>query len=69
VRSDLFLIKGGRARHQWLAPVILAIQKAEIRRIAVQSQPQANSTEILSQKKKSIQKKGRWRGSSGRASD
>jgi hypothetical protein len=27
-----------RARHQWLTPVILAIQEAEIRRITVQSQ-------------------------------
>jgi hypothetical protein len=27
----------------WLIPVILATQKAEIRRIIVQSQPQANS--------------------------
>jgi hypothetical protein len=28
-----------QARHQWLLPVILAIQEAEIRRIEVQSQP------------------------------
>jgi hypothetical protein len=28
---------------QWLTPVILTTQKAEIRRIEVQSQPQANS--------------------------
>jgi hypothetical protein len=27
------------ARHQWLMPVILATQKAEIRRITVQIQP------------------------------
>jgi hypothetical protein len=27
------------ARHQWLTPVILAVQEAEIRRIMVQSLP------------------------------
>jgi hypothetical protein len=27
------------ARHQWLTPVILAVQEAEIRRIVLQSQP------------------------------
>jgi hypothetical protein len=30
--------------HQWLTPVILASQEAEIRRISVQSHPQANSS-------------------------
>jgi hypothetical protein len=31
------------AKHQWLMPVIVATQEAEIRRIAVQSQSPANS--------------------------
>jgi hypothetical protein len=31
-------------RHQWLTSVILDTQKAEIKRISVQSQPQANSS-------------------------
>jgi hypothetical protein len=47
-------------------PVILAIQEAEIRRMAVQSQPQANSSlDPISKKKKKqpITKKGWWSGS------
>jgi hypothetical protein len=40
-------------------PVILASQEAKIRRIVVQSQPWANSSETLSPKK-SIKKKD-WR--------
>jgi hypothetical protein len=43
-------------------PVILPTQEAEIRRITVQSLPQANSLEILS-RKKAITKKGWWSGS------
>jgi hypothetical protein len=37
------LKEGVEARHWQLTPVILATQEAEIRRITVQSQPQANS--------------------------
>jgi hypothetical protein len=44
-------------------PVILATQEAEIRRIAVQSQPGQIVQETLSQKKPFTQK-GWWRGSS-----
>jgi hypothetical protein len=36
----LFLDKTKAAQHQWLRPIILATQEAEIRRIAVRSQPQ-----------------------------
>jgi hypothetical protein len=38
------------AGRRWLTPVILATQKAEIRRIAVQSQPGHIVLKILSQK-------------------
>jgi hypothetical protein len=37
----LFLKERASARCRWLMPVILATQEAEIRRIAVQSQPWA----------------------------
>jgi hypothetical protein len=37
-------------RHQWLTPIILATQEAEIRRIIVQSQPGQVVCETLSQK-------------------
>jgi hypothetical protein len=38
------------ARHQWLTPVILATQKAEIRRIVVQTQLGQTVRETLSRK-------------------
>jgi hypothetical protein len=38
------------AMHHWLMPVILATQKAEIRRFAVRSQPGQIVCETLSQK-------------------
>jgi hypothetical protein len=40
------------ARHQWLMPVILATQEAEIRRIAVRSQSWANTSRDPISKKK-----------------
>jgi hypothetical protein len=40
-----------RPKSWWLMPVILATQKAEIRRIMVQSQPRQTVLETLSQKK------------------
>jgi hypothetical protein len=38
------------ARHQWLTPIILSPQEAEIRRIEFQGQPKKNESETLSQK-------------------
>jgi hypothetical protein len=37
-----------KARHQWLRPVILANQEAEIRRIMVESQPRQIVCETVS---------------------
>jgi hypothetical protein len=48
------------AGHWWLTRVILATQKAEIRRITVQSQPQQTVHKTLSQKKKKKTKKKVW---------
>jgi hypothetical protein len=39
-----------RVRHQWLTPIILVTQKAEIRRITVQSQAGQIVLKTLSQK-------------------
>jgi hypothetical protein len=38
------LYKNDTSGHRWLILVILASQEAEIRRISVQSQPQANGS-------------------------
>jgi hypothetical protein len=48
--NKLFYIKKIYARHQWLTPIILATQEAEIRRMIVQSQPGQIVQETLSQK-------------------
>jgi metal-dependent hydrolase (beta-lactamase superfamily II) len=40
-----------QARHWWLTPIILATQEAEIRKIAVQSQPRPKKKKNLSQKR------------------
>jgi hypothetical protein len=48
------------ARSQWLTPVILATQEAEIRRMAVRSLPGQIVLETLSRGKKKITKKGWW---------
>jgi hypothetical protein len=39
-----------KSRHQWLMPVILATQEAEIRRVMVQTSPRQRVHETLSQK-------------------
>jgi hypothetical protein len=44
------------ARCWWLTPIILATQEAEIRRITVQSQPLANSSQDPISKKPIIKK-------------
>jgi hypothetical protein len=48
------------ARHQWLMPIILASQEAEIRRITVQSQPGQIVRETLSRKNPSQNKLVYW---------
>jgi hypothetical protein len=47
------------ARHQWLTPVMLAIWKAEIRRIMARSQLRQVFLETLSQKHLTQNKAGR----------
>jgi hypothetical protein len=44
--------------HQWLMPVILATQEAEIRRITIHSQPKQIICETLSQKHPSQKRAG-----------
>jgi hypothetical protein len=46
----LALLKGRLAGHWWLAPIILATQEAEIRRIVAQSQPRQIVHKTLSRK-------------------
>jgi hypothetical protein len=55
---EISLRSWGEARGQWLMPVILATQEAEIRRIMIRSQPRQIVCETLSQKP--IAKKGWW---------
>jgi hypothetical protein len=50
-----------KARHPWLTPIILATQEAEIRKMVVQSQPWANSSQDPIAKKP-LTKKGWWSG-------
>jgi hypothetical protein len=50
-------MKEFRAGHRWLIPVILATQGADIRRIMVQNQPQANSSRDPNLKKNLSQKR------------
>jgi hypothetical protein len=45
-----FKMKDGETEHPWLPPVFLATQKAEIKRIKVQSHPGQIVCETLSQK-------------------
>jgi hypothetical protein len=52
-----------KARHWWLKPVILAVQETEIRRITVQCQPTANSSQDLISKKPITKKE--WQSDSG----
>jgi hypothetical protein len=48
---NAFLTWQNQARSQWLIPVILANEEAEMRRIAVRSQPCANSLQDPNSKK------------------
>jgi hypothetical protein len=55
------------AGHQWLTPIILATQEAEIRMIILRSQPGQTVHETLSLKKKSFAKKDWGSGSKCRS--
>jgi hypothetical protein len=44
-KSKNNLKRVSRGRHWWLTPEIIGTQEAEIRRITIQSQPQANSSQ------------------------
>jgi hypothetical protein len=57
---EMLPLKCDGSECQWLLPVILATQEAEIRRIAVQSQSRQIVLETLSQK--TFTKKGWWSG-------
>jgi hypothetical protein len=50
------------ARHQWLMPVILATQGAEIRRIKIPSKPVSSQDPVW---KKPTTKKAQWVGTGG----
>jgi hypothetical protein len=54
-----------QAGFQGLTPIILATQEAEIKRITVRSQCQANSSQELILKKTHHKKTDWWNGSSG----
>jgi hypothetical protein len=65
---NIFIIKfSNMAGCQWLMPIILATQEAEIRRIKARTQPGQIVCETLSQKNHD-KKKGWWSGSRCRPS-
>jgi hypothetical protein len=55
-----------RTRHQWLTPVILSSQEAEIRTIVIQSQPWQTVHETYLENIQHTKKQGWCHGSSGR---
>jgi hypothetical protein len=58
-QGDLALKQLLHAWHQWLTPVVLAIQEAEISRIMVKSQPSQIVLKTLSQKYPTQKRAGR----------